>query len=118
MDVCNFTDDTTPFVCHENTAELLEKVKRNSELAIHWFEDNHMELNIDKCNLLIFDHTYEHQWIQICKDIVSEENEVILLGIAINNELKFDSHISNMCSKADKKLGVLCRFKNILTFQQ
>ena len=31
-----------------------------------------------------------------------EENEVKILGITINNELKFDSHISNKCSKANK----------------
>ena len=30
------------------------------------------------------------------------ENEVKLLGVAIDNELKFDSHISNMYLKANK----------------
>ena len=35
IDVCNFADDTTPFVCHKNLAELLEKLERNPELAIH-----------------------------------------------------------------------------------
>ena len=46
-----------------------------------------------------------------------EENEVKLLGITIDNELKFDKHILNICSKANKKLSSLCRLKNILTFQ-
>ena len=26
-DVCNFAKDTTPFLCHENPAELLEKLE-------------------------------------------------------------------------------------------
>ena len=50
--------------------------------------------------------------------MVREENEAKLLGITKENELKFDSHISNICSKANKKLTILCRLKNILTFQQ
>ena len=42
--------------------------------------------------------------------MVWEENEVKILGITINNELKFDRHISNICSKANKKLGYSLSF--------
>ena len=48
--------------------------------------------------------------------MVSEENQVKLLGIKID-KIKFDSHILSTCSKANKKLSVLCRLKHILTFQ-
>ena len=82
-------------------AELLKKI---FELTIHWFEDNYMKLNIDKCHLLISRHKYEHQWAQIGADIVWEENEVKLLGIRKENELKFDSYISNIRLKANKNL--------------
>ena len=81
-------------------------------------EDN-LELYTDIYHLLISRHKFEHQQIQIGKDIVWKENKVTLLGLTIDNELIFDSHISNMCSEANKKkLSVLCRLKNDLTFQQ
>ena len=118
IEVCNFADDTTPFVCNKNLSELLEKLEQNSELAIQWFENNYMKLNTDKCHLLMCGHKYEHQWAQIGKDKIWEEREVKLLGINIDNDLKFDQHISNICSKANMTLSVLCRMKNILTFQQ
>ena len=54
--VCNFADDTTPFVCHRSLAELLEKLESNSELVIHWFEDNYMKLNSAKCHLFMSGH--------------------------------------------------------------
>ena len=38
IDVCNFDNNTTPFMCHKNLAKLLEKL----ELAINWFEDNYV----------------------------------------------------------------------------
>ena len=44
IDVCNFDNDTTPFMCHKNFAKILEKLERNSELVIHWFEDNYINL--------------------------------------------------------------------------
>ena len=50
--------------------------------------------------------------------MVWEENKIKLLGITIDNELKFHGHIFYMCSKANKKLSVLCKLKNTLTFQQ
>ena len=35
IDICNFADDATPFMCYKNLAELLHKHERNSELSIH-----------------------------------------------------------------------------------
>ena len=43
--------------------------------------------------------------------MVWEENKVKLLGITIDTELIVYSNILNICSKANKKLGVLCRLK-------
>ena len=90
-------------MCHKNLVELLEKLEGNSELAIHWFEDNNMNLNTSKCTLLIFGYKYEHQWAQIGKNMVWEENKVKLLRKTRYNELIFDSHILNICLKANKK---------------
>ena len=49
--------------------------------------------------------------------MIWEENEVKLLGITTKNELKLYKQISNILLKANKKLSILCRLKNILTFQ-
>ena len=45
-------------------------------MFIHWFEDNNMKLNTDKCHLLISGHKYEHKWTQIVQDRVWGENKV------------------------------------------
>ena len=78
-------DCRVAFVCHKNLAKLLEELERNSELAINWLEDNYMGLNTDKSNLLIFGHKQEHQWAQISKDMVWQENTVKFLGKTIDN---------------------------------
>ena len=38
-----------------------------------------------------------------------------LLGINIDNKLKFDKHITGLCRKVSAQLAVLNRFKNILS---
>ena len=43
INICNFADDTTPFVCDETLETVLDKSEGNSELAIFWFEINYMK---------------------------------------------------------------------------
>ena len=83
IQVCNFADDTTPFVCSQNLAEVVKKLEENSDLAINWFQNNYMKLNTDKCHLLISGSRYEHFWAQIGKDKIWEGGEVKLLGIIL-----------------------------------
>ena len=61
---------------------------------------------------------YGHFCAQRGKDKIWEDNEVKYLGITIHNKLKFDTPINNICAKANQKLSVLIRMRNILDFEQ
>ena len=45
-------------------------------------------------------------------------NEVKLLGITTDNELKFKNHIEDLCKKASYKLHVLRRIRGYLTVEK
>ena len=62
VDICNFADNTTPYVCDSNLKSVLETLQHISELAIAWFEMNYMKLNTDKCHLLISGNKIEQMW--------------------------------------------------------
>ena len=47
------------------------------------------------------------------KDILSSD-ELKLLGLEIDNELNFTSHIQSIFKKASSKIAVLSRLKNII----
>ena len=64
-----------------------------------------MKLNTDKCHLLRLGNKNEHMWAKLDRDIVWESNDVKLLGITLDNSLKFDKHVSNIFSKANRKLS-------------
>ena len=105
IDIYNFVDDTTLYVCDPNLKSVLEKLEHNSELAITWFEMNYMELNTDKCHLLMSGNKNECMWVKLAEDIVWESNDGELLGVTIDNNPRFDKHVSNIYLKANRCLN-------------
>ena len=118
IDICNFADDVTPFVSNSDLKSVLETLKVNSELTRTWFEMNYMKLNKDKCHLLISGNKNEQMWANVDKYIAWESNNVKLRGITIDNNLKFDKHMSNISSKANRKLSALTRVATFLPFKK
>ena len=57
-------------------------------------------------------------WAKLDRDIVQESNYVKLLGITLDNNLKFDKHAPNICSKANRKLSALTRVVKFLPFKK
>ena len=68
VNIYNFADDTTLFVCDETLEIVLDKLEGNSELAIFWFENSYMKLTTDKCHLLVSGTKYEHSLAKIGDD--------------------------------------------------
>ena len=56
---------------------------------------------------------YEHSWAKIVDDKIRKSNEVKLLGATIDNKLKFDGNIANVCFKANQKLSVLNKLAKV-----
>ena len=107
IEVCNFADDTTPFVCDLDLNTTLKKLEENSAMALTWFETNYMKLNSDKCHLLVSGH-YEEMFVKIGNDIIWESKSVKLLG----------KHMDKICSKANRKLSVLSRMPSFLSVRK
>ena len=114
--VCNYADDTTLHVCDDSLKQLISRLEHDSYLAINWFENNYMKLNTDKCHLMISGHKYENTFANIGDDIIWEENKVELLGITIDRQMNFESHMAKLIAKANNKLSVLTRMINFLDF--
>ena len=102
INVCNFADDTTPYVCDKSIETVLKLLEENCEIALCWFENNYMKLNTDKCHLIVSGYKHEQIWAKIGNDKIWESADVKLLGVTIDNELKFDKHVSKICSKASR----------------
>ena len=117
-EVCNLADDTTFHSGNMELSELLVELEHDSLLAIEWFESNYMRLNTNKCHLLVGGHKHEHCWAKIGKDNVEESKQQRLLGVTIDNKLRFNAHIMEICKTAQQKLSALIRHSHILKFKK
>ena len=54
------------------------------------------------------------QRTKIGNEIISNCQEVKLLGITFNNSLSFDIHVEKLCKKAYQKLHALARLSNYM----
>ena len=73
-----------------------------------------MKLNTDKCRLIVLGYKHEQVWVNIGKDLIWESNDVKLLGVTIDRDLKFDKHVLKLCSKANQLSAVA----NLLSFNK
>ena len=46
--------------------------------------------------------------------IIDQKPEITLLGVALDDQLSFSSHVSNICRKASSQTGVLLILRNLI----
>ena len=112
VNVCNFADDTTSFVCNLKLEVVL------AQLVIVWFQNNYMKLNADKCHLFVAGDKSEDTWVRVGPDKIRQDHIIKLLGVSIDNELKVDKHVLNIIKKANSKLSALSRMTKFMTFRK
>ena len=115
-DICNYADDSTPYVTDMKLETLMEKLECAASTAVEWFRYNGMKLNSSKCHLIVCGHKFEHMLTKIDNSLIIESFQVKLLGIEINSKLTLENHMLNICKKASQKLNALSRVCAFLPF--
>ena len=83
--------------------DLLRTLGKESESAVDWFRKNNAIANPDKFQAIIVNKRRENQIthkLKIYNNEIETTKSVELLSIEIDNQLSFNQHISNLCSKA------------------
>ena len=97
---------------------LLKKLEHDSFLAIEWFQNNQMKLNEDECHLLISGFKHKVLWADIGGKRIWESTENKLLGLHIDRDLKFTSHVSKICTKAGEKFTAISRIAKFMSLEK
>ena len=69
-----------------------------------------MKANPDKCHILL--RIQKEANFQIVNGTTKYSRSKKLLGITLNNELKFDKHIENIYQKVSRRLNPLAKLTN------
>ncbi len=101
---------------------LMESLKIDGENALKWFKINFMEANPTKLQFMLMKCITCKEplpdSIEVANTIVSRTNNVKLLGITVDDKLKFDIHINNICKKAVRQINVMYRFRGIFDLKE
>ena len=91
----------------------MNSLETDTDTLVKWFSDNYLQLNAKKCHLLVTKHNKDI-FINVEEEVIECSNSVKLLGVIIDNNLKFNEHVSNLCKKASQKLHALARISNYM----
>ena len=85
--LANFADDNTIYAISKDITSLLEILKSEWELAINWFETNHMFAKPDKFQAIVVHHNKninENYTLKVSNIEIESKNSVKPLGIVGN----------------------------------
>ena len=76
--------------------------------------DNEMKINSDKSTFILFNPTKTFDFIPDCEingKKIDTNEEIKILGLTLQNDLKWKSNTNNMTRKAYKRLWIIKRLK-------
>ena len=91
----------------DNWNTVSAKLENCSNSLFKWFKENHFKANADKCHLLTTSN--ETVTVNVNGFEINNSKEEKLLGIKIDRQLSFKSHVTSLCKKASQKLHALAR---------
>ena len=101
-DICNIADDNTLFKCFDNLDEAKSSIENECRLVTSWFEINSLKMNPDKCYVMVLGAKTLPEDFTILVDDTAliVEDQVTLLGVALDNKLNLNAYINTVCKEA------------------
>ena len=116
LHVYDYADDNTVLCADHNLRNVVENLVQDSLSLIQWFSDDQMKANSEKIQAIAVGKRTKTENIafRLENNVINCDENVKLLGVTIDFQLIFDTHISNICKKASKQLNVLKRIGKYL----
>ena len=108
MNITNYADDNTPYICDANIDTALNILESDGNTIFNWFAENFLKANANKSHLIVTKKNKGFS-VTIGNDTISCSAGEKLLGIYIDHELKFENHVKHLCKKSNQKLLALSR---------
>ena len=118
-EIANYADDNSTHAIENEIMSLLKVLESETSVVLNWFKTNEMKSNPDKCHLIIVENLnrlYSNiSYIYLGNELLESENSVKLLGLQIDNKLKFNEHVSQLIKQGNQKLHALMRISKFVS---
>lgn len=114
-----FADDTNFFYSHSNVENLISTVNIELAKCSVWLNANRLSLNMDKTHFILFSSNKKYfppftEHVKINDAPIHNAQTTKFLGITLDKNLSWKTHISNISSKIAKNIGIINKIKSIL----
>ena len=116
IDIANYADDTAPYAYDVELDKVVESLEKNIDKLFHWFLDNFLKANPDKCHLLV--NTDQNVALKTNNETITNSSNKKLLGILFNNKFDLDEHVTLLCRKTSQKLNTLAGVAQYMNLAQ
>ena len=113
-DLNNYADDSTLFSCDNDLEEVQQTLRGDFQIVTKWFYENYMVINSGKRHFMYLGRNTKSETYFFNNTEMKNSSENKILGITIDNKLKFRSHQKKLCKKALQNIWALSRLTNYL----
>ena len=112
--IVNYADDTNIHCSSKDVRAVQNNLSIDFENVTSWFIQNGVKPNPDKYQAMVLGKTEDKLNFNLADIDIKTTEKTCLLGVVLDNELKFDDHISSICREVSAQVSALNRLKNIL----
>ena len=113
-----YADDHQFYVVRSTLSDVHDDLAVCAESASSWYRANLLKGNLDKYQTMALGCGRKSMdSIMIDNHEVRSTECLKLLGVCIDNNLRFDEHISSISKKSAQRVGVLMRLRNLIPTQ-
>ena len=112
LDSILFADDTNLFISHKNPDFLISTLNCELIKLSTWFRASRLSLNLTKTNFMEFRPRQKKSSnfnVVIDEKTIAQVNETVFLGVILDDNLTWKSHISSVAVKVSKSIGIIFR---------
>ncbi|KAL9960975.1 hypothetical protein ACROYT_G034486 [Oculina patagonica] len=113
-----YADDHQLFEISNNVTSINDNLNASATKASLWYESNLLKGNLSKYHTMLINNKQRDSRDEISINVqgtdIESLNSIKLLGVTIDNMLNFSEQINITCKKANQRIGVLMRLKNLV----
>ena len=108
-----FADDSNITYSSLNLEQAIKTVEHEFHQVLDWLAANKLIINLSKTHLMLFTTRPRPENISILVkgQLIHEIKEIKFLGVVLDNDLKWNSHIEYIAKKISKSVSILKMLK-------
>ena len=109
-----FADDTNLFFSHRDPNILVDRMNNELKSVQSWIHANKLSLNIEKTHYMIFSNSLDllPENVKINDTILSQVESTKFLGLHIDRDLSWKTHINSLNKILSRNTGILHKLKH------